>query len=97
MEKCVLAGSIVQIPQHLLLRASAVGSLESDLYPEFQALKSRSELAREERAILVLLLLLERAKGPASKWATYINFLPKTYGALLVLVLGGIISPKATN
>jgi hypothetical protein len=39
----------------------------------------------DQRSLLVLLLVLERAKGQASAFAPYIDMLPQQYGELLWL------------
>lgn len=69
------------IPQQLVMKADLAALAEYDLQPVFSQLKSQTDCAFDERAVLVLLLLIERAKGSASKWATYINSLPQEYGA----------------
>lgn len=35
----------------------------------------------DQRSLLVLLLVIERARGSSSFWAPYINMLPQQYGA----------------
>jgi len=74
------AGSFLNIPQQLLLEASLATSPDYNLQPAFAALlllDGAEEI--DERTLLVLTLLLERAKGAASKWAPYIAILPRTY------------------
>lgn len=42
------------------------------------------QLSREQdtdpRHVLCVLLILERARGPSSEWAPYIDILPQAYG-----------------
>lgn len=41
--------------------------------------KARAGDALDERSALCLFLILERARGDASLWAPYIQFLPESY------------------
>ena len=70
----------LQIPQHLLLEPSLATSPQYDLQSAFAALLQSENAAEiDERTLLVLTLLAERAKGDSSKWAPFIGILPQTY------------------
>ena len=72
------AETVISIPQHLLMHAGvAVDS--SDYGPAFKLLIAEMGVV-DQRNILCLLLILERARGDASKWSAYINMLPPVYG-----------------
>ena len=47
----------------------------------FSLLKKEAGAEIDSRHLLCLLLILERAKGEASLWHLYIQYLPQTYGA----------------
>jgi hypothetical protein len=81
------ADCFLRIPQHLLLEASLAVSPKYNLQPVFYALiESDTASEIDERTLLVLTLLLERAKGASSKWAPYIDILPQTYSEHLVQI-----------
>lgn len=77
------AEPILTIPQKLLLTAALAFSPRYCLQRIFSELQEAGEdPLPDERAILVLLLLVERARGGNSAWAIYISTLPEIYGQL---------------
>jgi len=68
------------VPQRLLLHES-VALADVRFGGAFRALRAEAGPGLDARAALCLLLLLERARGPASAWAPYVDVLPDTYGA----------------
>ena len=72
------AECIVRVPARCLLRV-AVGLEDLQYGKAVHALRDESGPELDTRYLLCLVLLLERAKGPASAWAPYINALPATY------------------
>ncbi|KAK9916904.1 hypothetical protein WJX75_008596 [Coccomyxa subellipsoidea] len=72
------SAALFNIPQHLLLHE---GQAWTDRHygRAFQQLKEEVGDALDRRWTLCLLLLIERARGVHSKWATYINVLPESY------------------
>ena len=80
MTECFL-----RIPQKLLLHAGLAVECK-EYIAIFKALEAESISSKgaklDERLILCLLLLLERARGSQSIWHEYIAILPRTYGGL---------------
>jgi len=74
------AGCVLRVPQRLLLHES-VALADVRFGGAFRALRAEAGPGLDARAALCLLLLLERARGPASAWAPYVDVLPDTYGA----------------
>jgi len=74
------AGCVLRVPQRLLLH-EAVALADARFGGAFRALRAEAGPDLDARATLCLLLLLERALGPTSAWAPYIDVLPDTYGA----------------
>ena len=68
------------IPQHLILKADLAKSSNYVLHHVFSELQAQAGANLDDRAVLVLLLLAERARGKASPWVTYISNLPSNYG-----------------
>ena len=73
------ADAFLRVPQDTLLH---VGAAQRDpVYgPLFSQLELQANAEMDARYMLCLLLILERAKGPKSAWAPYIDFLPTAYG-----------------
>jgi len=69
------AGCVLRVPQRLLLHES-VALADVRFGGAFRALRAEAGPGLDARAALCLLLLLERARGPASAWAPYVDVLP---------------------
>lgn len=76
MGRSAAAGMCMGVPE-----ASARGC-DVDCTCCHRALRDELGTNCDQRHILCLLLLLERARGAASQWAPYINILPSSYGEL---------------
>ncbi|BDA40695.1 probable actin-histidine N-methyltransferase at N-terminal half [Coccomyxa sp. Obi] len=69
---------LFDIPQHLLLHEGL--AWDHSVYGSaFKLLKEEVGDALDRRWTLCLLLLIEKARGKASKWASYIEVLPRQY------------------
>ena len=71
------------IPQNLILTEELAFSPRYYFQNIFSELRGVKDPALDERALLVLLLLVERARGEESDWSIYIRNLPETYGLSL--------------
>ncbi len=81
----ICAEAFVTIPQRLLLNAGLCH--QDPVYGHaFSQLKKEAGAEIDSRHLLCLLLIVERAKGEASLWHPYIQYLPETYGAPLKIV-----------
>lgn len=76
------AVAFVKIPQQLLLHAGLC-YVDCPFGQAFNELKAEADVAMDDRHLLCLLLIVERAKGTSSKWHPYISYLPQTYGTSL--------------
>ena len=74
------AVAFVKIPQQLLLHAGLC-SCDCTFGQAFNKLKTDAGIEMDDRHLLCLLLIVERAKGINSEWHPYISYLPQTYGA----------------
>lgn len=74
------AVAFVKIPQQLLLHAGLCHG-DGAFGQAFHKLKAEAGVEMDDRHLLCLLLIVERAKGVSSKWHPYISYLPQTYGA----------------
>lgn len=85
MKPAILAAvAFIKIPQQLLLHAGLC-DVDCLFGQAFNELKAEAGVAMDDRHLLCLLLIVERAKGTSSKWHPYISYLPQTYGASLEL------------
>ncbi|DBA67229.1 TPA: hypothetical protein ACH3X2_001539 [Trebouxia sp. C0005] len=77
--RAILPGeAFVTIPQRLLLNADLCH--QDPVYGHaFSQLKKEAGADIDSRHLLCLLLIVERAKGEASLWQPYIQYLPETY------------------
>lgn len=73
------AVAFITIPQQLLLHAGLCHG-DGASGEAFSKLKAEAGLEMDDRHLLCLLLIVERAKGISSKWHPYISYLPQTYG-----------------
>ena len=73
---------IISVPASLVL-----DSTSASLVPEIAAVMAHYEQAKKPVLHVppLLLLLSERRKGSASRWATYISYLPKEHKGILQL------------
>ncbi|KAK9827954.1 hypothetical protein WJX81_000191 [Elliptochloris bilobata] len=69
---------ILRVPQRLLLHEGTAYA-DAEFGAAFRALRSEAGPALDRRMALVLLLLVERARGAASAWAPFIRILPASY------------------
>lgn len=74
------AVAFARIPQHLLLHAGLCCH-DCTFGQAISELKAEVGVEMDDRHLLCLLLIIERAKGTNSKWHSYISYLPQTYGA----------------
>ncbi|KAG1666307.1 hypothetical protein FOA52_004788 [Chlamydomonas sp. UWO 241] len=77
-EDIAAGDTIISLPQDLLLHAH-VASEDAEYGDAFRALAEELGPNTDQRHLLCLLLILERARGTESKWHAYINVLPKAY------------------
>ena len=80
MSTILAAVAFVKIPQQLLLHAGLC-CFDCQFGQAFNKLKAEAGVAMDDRHLLCLLLIVERAKGMSSEWHPYISYLPQTYGA----------------
>lgn len=81
----ICAEAFVTITQRLLLNADLCH--QDPVYGDaFGQLKREAGAEIDSRHLLCLLLIVERAKGEASLWHPYIQYLPQTYGPPLKIV-----------
>ena len=67
------------MPQELLLTADLARNIQYPLASVFASMLTAAAGLDDDRLILVLVLLMERARGRHSKWAAYISILPLTF------------------
>ena len=72
-------GCFLEVPQELLLTADLARNLKYPLASVFASMLTTAAGLDDDRLILVLVLLMERARGRHSKWAAYISILPVTF------------------
>ena len=72
-------GCFLEVPQELLLTADLARNIEYPLASAFASMLTAAAGLDDDRLILVLVLLMERARGRHSHWAAYINILPMTF------------------
>ena len=82
---CFDADTFLKIPQHLLLHA---GHCKEDaaLGQAFSKLRTAAGAEMDDRHLLCLLLIVERAKGAKSRWHQYINYLPQSYSMCITSI-----------
>ena len=69
----------LSVPQHLLLHAGLC-CRDRMFGQAFSQLKADAGVEMDDRHLLCLLLIVERAKGSDSEWHPYISYLPQSYG-----------------
>lgn len=75
------ADVFLSVSQNILLHADAACN-DASYGPLFATLQAEAAGELDKRCMLCLLLILEKVKGPGSKWGPYIDFLPAAYGML---------------